>query len=91
MTERARVDDATYRQRGVDDVNRVLYELHDAGCLPHFTHRTEQGRQDPTTTVDVWELTFMRPDGTPEERSWTYTYAAVRALIRGWRLGKRYG
>lgn len=78
-------DDAARRLRNVDDVNRQLYELHDAGAVPHFEHRTEPGRHDPTQTVDVWDVTFAG-----EDRVWTYPYSQVRALLRGWRMAKRY-
>lgn len=83
-------EDDPRRVNNVEGVNRGLYEMHDAGALPHFTHRTEP-RRDGAGTADVWELTFPRPDGRPEDRSWTYRYADVRALLRGWKLGKRYG
>lgn len=79
-------DDAARRLRNVDDVNRQLYEMYDAGAVATFSHRVEPSRHDAAQTVDVWDVQYAG-----EDRCWTYPYSQVRALLRGWRLGRRHG
>lgn len=74
--------DVEKRARNVAYVNNQLDRIRQAGGLLDWTHRVEE-RRDGNGTLDLWELQIVG-----DEHPWSYTYQSVRALIRGFQLGR---
>lgn len=73
--------DEQRRIRNVTVINSQLDTMQRSGAILSTHHRQEPARSGQGT-VDLWEIEFPG-----EEHGWTYSYVAVRALVKGYRLG----